>query len=487
VTGSAPGTTTNLDAGAGINEYFVTGNNYVLDSLQGPLFLHGSGSGYPNNNLVFIEDVLDPKPQTFLLTAGATSESGMVQRFDPASNQPDMMPINYDGMNSYAVLVTANGNSYRSTGSPGDTVNVQSNAPNLWTIIAAGTGDTVNIGDTSHTLNAIQGDLRIQGSTGQTPSVNVDDSQDPNPKTINMGSDGVYGYLVTGLLPPSTLGRGRVWFELDPAAPVTINTGTANDTFLVHDLTGAPALTLNGNGGNNTLQGPNSANTWQISGANSGTLDGTVKFVSIQNLTGGSASDAFDFQTGGSLAGQIDGGAGTNTLDYSAFVGDVTVDLPLGIATAVAKGVANIQNVTGSQGNDLIVGDANPNVLRGGTGRSIIIGGGGGDQIFGGSGDNILIGGTTDYTGASGLTALEAILKEFVQPTAFSTRVANIKKSKGTLAGTGYHLDATNVHADTVTDQISGGGGLNWFFAASPSELDGGKPIGTNDAYTHVK
>src|SRR5262249_13384710 len=144
-------------------------------------------------------------------------------------------------------------------------------------------------------------------------------------------------------------------------------------------------------------------------------LNGILQFVSMQNLTGGSANDAFDFHTGGSLTGRIDGGAGMNTLDYSAFVGDVTVDLPLGLANAVATGILNIQNVNGSQGNDLIIGDANLNVLRGGTGRNVIIGGGGGDQLYGGGGDNILIGGTTDYVGQSGLAALEAIMQEFLK------------------------------------------------------------------------
>ena len=49
------------------------------------------------------------------------------------------------------------------------------------------------------------------------------------------------------------------------------------------------------------------------------------------------------------------------------------MDLSLGLASLVrqgaAGGVLNIANVSGSQGNDLLVGDANANVLLGGTGR----------------------------------------------------------------------------------------------------------------------
>ena len=59
----------------------------------------------------------------------------------------------------------------------------------------------------------------------------------------------------------------------------------------------------------------------------------------------------------------LDGG-GVNTLDYSAYTGDVVVDLPLGTATGFAA-ISNIQNVTGSIGNDILVGDANANVLVG--------------------------------------------------------------------------------------------------------------------------
>src|SRR5262249_10622902 len=157
--------------------------------------------------------------------------------------------------------------------------------------------------------------------------------------------------------PASGLG-GQVWFQLDSTAPVLIDTGTGGATFQVQNLTGAPALTLNGSGGNNTLQGPNSANTWQISGTNSGTLNAAVNFNSIQNLTGGTGNDTFQFQTGGSLTGKIDGGGGTNTLDYSAYQGNILVDLLLNTASLVGQGVFNMANVTGSQGNSLIVGDA---------------------------------------------------------------------------------------------------------------------------------
>ena len=71
-------------------------------------------------------------------------------------------------------------------------------------------------------------------------------------------------------------------------------------------------------------------------------------------------------------------------------------------------GVFNVQNVTGSNGNSMLVGDANPNVLVGGTGRNVLIGGGGADYLTGGGQDNLLIGDATTWD--ADLTALRAIL-----------------------------------------------------------------------------
>src|SRR5262249_25885917 len=150
-----------------------------------------------------------------------------------------------------------------------------------------------------------------------------------------------------------------------------------------HVLNWSGTASLNGAGGSNTLQGPDANNTWKITGTDAGTLDGNVSFVSMQNLVGGSASDVFQFYAGGQLSGSIDGGDGIDTLDYSPFAGDIVVDLALGTATDVSQGVTHIENVTGSLGNSLIVGDSNPNHLIGGAGCNVIIGGGGADQIIG--------------------------------------------------------------------------------------------------------
>ena len=62
------------------------------------------------------------------------------------------------------------------------------------------------------------------------------------------------------------------------------------------------------------MTGTDNANSWTIASNNAGDIasTGTVFFLSIQNLTGGSSTDDFVLD-GGTLAGAIDGGTGVLT------------------------------------------------------------------------------------------------------------------------------------------------------------------------------
>src|SRR5262249_27191790 len=211
---------------------------------------------------------------------------------------------------------------------------------------------------------------------------------------------------------------------------------------------------------------------------------GNVTFSSLQNLVGGASNDAFAFINGGSLAGSIDGGGGSNTLDYSGYTGDVTVNLRLGTASQVLGGIANIADVLGSIGNDLIVGDANPNVLVGGTGRNIIIGGAGAGQITGGGRDNILIGGTTVWD--PNAAALQAMMQEWTNPgLSFDQRVNALRRGI-VVNGQTYALNTSTVLKDSSPDNLIGGGGQTWFFVDSDDIINNGAGPGPNDRVTKV-
>jgi X-X-X-Leu-X-X-Gly heptad repeat protein len=79
----------------------------------------------------------------------------------------------------------------------------------------------------------------------------------------------------------------------------------------------------------------------------------------------------------------VDGGPGSDTVDYSTEPAGVTVELAKG-ASQVSAGVdklTSIENVTGSPFDDKLVGDSGDNVLIGGPGQDKLIGGGGHDSL----------------------------------------------------------------------------------------------------------
>lgn len=119
------------------------------------------------------------------------------------------------------------------------------------------------------------------------------------------------------------------------------------------------------------IVGINSPTTWNLTGPNSGTvtIEGfdTITFSNIDSLVGADGEDTFSLADGISFGGTIDGGGGTNTLDYSTCTTGVTVNLAAGTATGATE-IINIQDVIGGSGNDTLTGDTDDNILVGGAG-----------------------------------------------------------------------------------------------------------------------
>jgi Ca2+-binding RTX toxin-like protein len=246
-------------------------------------------------------------------------------------------------------------------------------------------------------------------------------------------------------------------------------------------------------GGNasDTIRGPNLPNTWQITGPNAGFVStlafGNLQFSSVENIRGGTATDNYLIGAAGHLNGSITDPGGTNTLDYSGWSQNVAVNLAAGKATAIGGAIAGIQNATGGQGNDILIGDAGDNVLQGGggdnilvggdgndtliggPGRDILIGGWGADVLQGGGGDDLLIAGATAYD--SNTAALQALAAEWDRTDLAGTpnqqyleRIAHLRGSQGGLNG-GAILTTNTVFDDAAPDVLTGGADNDWFWA----------------------
>ena len=76
-----------------------------------------------------------------------------------------------------------------------------------------------------------------------------------------------------------------------------------------------------------TLAGANIANTWDITGTNSGSINGIFTFSSFENLVGGTSSDDFVFSNGETVSGFVHGDGGSDTLDFTAYANGQNVTL----------------------------------------------------------------------------------------------------------------------------------------------------------------
>lgn len=165
--------------------------------------------------------------------------------------------------------------------------------------------------------------------------------------------------------------------------------------------------------------------------ARGGSAEGD-SFDSIENVLGSSHDDVIagsgdanrldggegdDVLAGGGGADQLVGGEGTDTADYSGSSEGVVVNLTEGITQggdANGDVLSDIENLTGSEYADALVGDSGENVLAGGAGndrlsgrdgddllrgdegRDTLLGGEGDDLLDGGEGSDILLGGEGD-------------------------------------------------------------------------------------------
>jgi hypothetical protein len=510
VNDTPPGAFTTIESSGTVNVLGTTGDLGVqfgslvdvgspgngLDAIQGPIGIHGAAT------LDYLDQGATPgQILSYTVTADQLSRTGTatITYGGIASLNIDAADASSTGFNTFYIETTAPGTTYNVySGSSGITEFAVSTASNLDGILGQlnlhgqpgpGANDFAIVSDflntVVHTYTFTAGELQRDGM-----SPIFYDGLSLWEVFTGQGADAV-NVLSVGA------GTSTV-VAASGGTTVTVGTPTAGGGHTLQNILSSLLVSPTYNGGPTVLldDSGNSSTTartvtfdnrdlygYRIHNLAPGDLflrGGTGSSVTVKG-DGGNQTFAFE-DLPPNIPMALDGGSGTNTLDYSQYVGDVTVELPLGAATGLTGGISGIENVTGSQGNNLIVGDGNANVLTGGTGRNVLIGGAGPDTLdaSGATSDNILIGGTTDFD--TNLAALDAIFAEWTRTDlGFRDRFSDLTSGTNGAGATPLNqvngqlilLTRKTVHADSSpdtligsnqTDPATGKRAHNWFF-----------------------
>ena len=482
VQSTAAGTVTRIEAGGGNDT--ITVGRYVnlsstpsyavpgetLDQLQGTLILDG-GSGTDG---VTVRDTtnLAQAGKTYTLTA-----LGVLHRFGTASILVSSVEERTLLSSKFNDLITVTGTAAGTAttihaGAGHDSIDVWRTAAGSTLTVKGDAGsDALSLGLSvassplypvaGMTMDQIQGPVEFQGGADFDTLAVLD--------TVNLAYAGK-SYNVAFFSPASFQRAGAAITTFNSTVErLYLSTSRYDDTVTLSGLPG-PDVILNMNAGNDTLVNwyLQTNNTFQVTGANQGDLNGKVDFTGTENLVGGDFADTFKFGPLGSVAGTVNGGGGTNTLDYSLHTAGVLVNLTNGSATGVAGEapgkVSNIRNATGGSGDDILVGNAQANTLVGGFGRDLLIGGAGADVLQSSFGDDILIGGSTVHDANN--AALKAIRAEWVRPLPFQERIAHLRNGGGlnVVGTTPILLNVSTVIDDLAADTLTSSFFLDWFW-----------------------
>ena len=407
-------TVVNVQAtGAGITNLFSSaattvnvGNANSLTGITGALVLENE----VNFDTVFINDQSDTGFRTATLATviqrGATlgQLSGLAGG-TIAWDYPDTTRVTINtGQGGVRLTVLGTGVPTTINGNPlGTNTLVDATVLTTWNVTGANAGNFSNILASAtftgfQNLTSGSGDDGFYFSNGATLSGTVDGG----------GSSGISmaAYTTNLTVNVTSPGAGNVPGVVGHFMGIAgVTTGSGNDRFVFSN--GASLAGIDGGGGINTLDASAYTRglTAFITGANGGYLLGVVSFSNIQNVTTGSGNDTIVFNDGASLAGTLDTGGGTNTLDLSPYQTSLAYAITAangGSVAGVLGAFANVENVigAGAGGNDFAFADGGSlaGTLDGGVGGNNTL-----DYSSGWSG-NVLV--NLQTAAASGLGGL---------------------------------------------------------------------------------
>jgi len=246
-------------------------------------------------------------------------------------------------------------------------------APTLTVTVTVGSGESATIAR-SLDLITLDGVSCGAATVQTTDTIVVNGTGGPTEFAIDLSG----GPFEPGATPETDGGASEIEFTVDlsggtptlriaggPGADhivlgsggLNLNAAEANGDADV-SISGNPAISLMGGGGDDVLS---------VAGTS-----GTGPPGPVATVLGGDGADRLLGGVGGST---FDGGAGSDEVDYSAAVRLLDADLAAGRVTHVGGAVdllSGIEDLTGSPGDDRIVGDGSDNVIDGGDGVDTI-------------------------------------------------------------------------------------------------------------------
>ncbi|MCI5046970.1 MAG: hypothetical protein MRY59_05675, partial [Aquisalinus sp.] len=418
---------------------YASSDEAVLIDLEQGIFFGGHAA---DDRLVNIENITGSAfDDTLIGDAGDNELSGLAgddllvggfgadllnggDGFDTADYTASNGAITIDLLNDIGVGAAAEGDILRSIEqiegsafddqiSGDDNDNVFSGNGGDDTLRGRGGNDTLIGGDGDDTLLGGEGDDLLQGGAGSDTADYSD------------ALGGVTASLLTGTATAGATNNdilegienltGSDFADRLTGSDVSnvLRGGGGNDTL----IGGAGADTLDGGAGNDLADYLTSSDAVFINlaagTASGGDADGDI-LISIESLSGSNFSDILignaednnlfgndgnDILIGGAGADFLDGGDGIDTIDYTSSLNGILVNLNLNLGTggdAEGDTYASIENVIGTDFNDIITGNDSSNTLEGRGGDDILSGGIGADILLGGTGFDI-----ADYSGST--------------------------------------------------------------------------------------
>ena len=459
-----------LTGGTGHNTYVASAGNDTIFAANNPAYIDilKFGPGVTVNDLSFERRGPNYNDLVIVHTTGTITVKH--QFIDPD-------PFNTTGaIEAIGEVYFDDGSVFLLTGAQSETFGTSGNDTIDGIEYGGSEDDIIYAGDGDDTINGGDGDDILHGGSGND--------------TLNGGggsNTAAYSFAAGGV---------TVNLALSQAS----NDGDGGqDTFSsIHHVLGSGfSDSITGSGGNNILEGGagddvidggagsdfaayrNAAAAVNVDLSLGQALDdgfGNIDtLISIENVMGSQHNDTLRGDSADNhLSGMegndiLDGNAGSDTANYTGAASAVNVDLSSSQAIDDGFGYVDtfvsIENISGSQFSDILIGDSSINVINGNGGDDTINAGAGNDVIDGGDGDDIIDGGDGDdvISGGRGLNVLNGGL------------------GNDTLTG---GLDEDLFFSSPGADSFNGSSGFNtldYSFAASGIVLDLSAKTASND------